>query len=69
MLGFVRALGVRSSMFGGEDAAEDAVGRATDAIQHGLVEAGYYEHTIYDDKGVEETYKRLREFADFALSV
>lgn len=56
-------------MFGSEDAAEDAVGRATDAIQHGLVEAGYYEHTIYDDKGVEETYKRLREFADFALSV
>ncbi|KAM3571556.1 hypothetical protein VYU27_006395 [Nannochloropsis oceanica] len=62
---------------GGEGAMEEeveaAVSRATAAIEHALLgeagRRGFYEHTIYDDKGEEETLKKLRDFADFALSL
>jgi len=58
---------------GGEEEVEAAVSRATAAIEHALLgeagRRGYYEHTIYDDKGEEETLRKLRDFADFALSL
>lgn len=56
-----------------EEEVEAAVSRATAAIEHALLgeagRRGFYEHTIYDDKGEEETLKKLRDFADFALSL
>ena len=52
---------------------EAAVSRATVAIEHALMgeagRRGFDEHTIYDDKGKEETLRSLRDFADFALSL
>ncbi|TFJ82576.1 hypothetical protein NSK_006002 [Nannochloropsis salina CCMP1776] len=58
---------------GKEEEVEAAVSRATVAIEHALMgeagRRGFYEHTIYDDKGKEETLRSLRDFADFALSL
>jgi hypothetical protein len=43
--------------------------KATGDIEHGLLDAGYYEYTIYDDEGADQTFQKLRDFADFALTI
>lgn len=48
---------------------EQALIKATTDIEHGLLDAGYYEYTIYDDEGADSTFQKLKDFADFALTL
>jgi hypothetical protein len=43
--------------------------KATGDIEHGLLDSGYYEYTVYDDEGPDQTFQKLRDFADFALTI
>jgi hypothetical protein len=52
-----------------EARVQAAVSRATYAIELAVLESDLYEYTVFDDEGSDVSFAKLKDFADFALTV